>query len=101
SEGPEAVGCRGLLFEFPYAHEKKHPAQLDAAVIAYRWLQDQRVKAEHIAAAGESAGAILTVGLLQRARGSGLAQPAAAMIRAGWFGLAGRGARFGANRGEA
>jgi hypothetical protein len=23
----KALGCRGLLFEFPYAHERKHPAQ--------------------------------------------------------------------------
>src|SRR5215813_1284119 len=32
----KAAGCRGLLFEFPYAHERKHPAQLDAAVTVYR-----------------------------------------------------------------
>ena len=93
----KAVGCRGLLFEFPYAHERKHPAQLDAAVTVYRWLQDQRVRAEHIVAAGESAGAILTVGLLQRAREAGLAQPAAAMIMSGWFDLAAGGASFVTN----
>src|SRR5262245_42463725 len=93
----KAAGCRGLLFEFPYAHERKHPAQLDAAVTAYRWLQDQRIKAEHIAAAGESAGAILTVGLLQRAREAGLAQPAAAMIMSGWFDLAVSGPSFVTN----
>jgi epsilon-lactone hydrolase len=94
----KAVGCRGLLFEFPYAHERKHPAQLDAAVNVYRWLQDQGVKAEHIAVAGESAGAILTVGLLHRARHEGLAQPAAAMIMSGWFDLAASGASFVTNR---
>src|SRR5262245_37061539 len=90
----KAVGCRGLLFEFPYAHESKHPAQLDAAVTVYRWLRAQRVKAEHIAAAGDSAGAIVTVGLLQRARYEGLAQPAAAMIMSGWFDLAASGISF-------
>jgi len=68
----KALGCRGLLFEFPYAHESKYPAQLETAVTVYRWLLDQRVKAEHIVVAGESAGAILTVGVLQRARESGL-----------------------------
>jgi monoterpene epsilon-lactone hydrolase len=94
----KAVGCRGLLFEFPYAHERKHPAQLDTAVTVHRWLQDQGVKAEHIVAAGESAGAILTVGLLQRARETGLAQPAAAMIMSGWFDLAVTGASFVTNR---
>jgi epsilon-lactone hydrolase len=94
----KAVGCRGLLFEFPYAHERKHPAQLEAAVAVYRWLLDQRVKAEHIVAAGESAGAILTIGVLQRARDAGLAQPAAAMIMSGWFDLAVTGASFVTNR---
>src|SRR5262245_15123147 len=94
----KAVGCRGLLFEFPYAHERKHPAQLDAAVTAYRWLLRQRVNAEHIAAAGESAGAILIVGLLQRAREAGLALPAAVMIMSGWFDLAASGASFVTNR---
>src|SRR5262245_40587403 len=28
----KASGCRALLFEFPYAHEGKHPAQLATAV---------------------------------------------------------------------
>ena len=48
--------------------------------------------------AGESAGAILTVGVLQRARESGFAQPAAAMIMSGWFDLAATGASYVTNR---
>jgi acetyl esterase/lipase len=94
----KALGCRGLLFEFPYAHERKHPAQVETAVTVYRWLLNQHVKAEHIVVAGESAGAILTVGLLQRAREAGLAQPAAAMIMSGWFDLAASGPSFVTNR---
>jgi len=93
----KASGCLGLLFEFPYAHERKHPAQLETAVTVYRWLLDQRIKAEHIVLAGESAGAILTVGVLQRAREARLAQPAAAMIMSGWFDLAATGASFVTN----
>src|SRR5215510_12103859 len=93
----KASECRGLLFEFPYAHESKHPAQLETAIIVYRWLLDQGVRAEHVVA-GESAGAILTVGLLQRAREGGLPQPAAAMIMSGWFDLAATGASFVTNR---
>src|SRR4029453_5929747 len=96
----KGVGCRGLLFEFPYAHERNHPAQLETAVTVYRWLLDQRVKAEHIVVAGESAGAILTVGLLQQAREAGLAQPVAAMIMSGWFVLGATGARLVTNRVE-
>src|SRR5262249_26293461 len=94
----KAVGCRGLLFEFPYAHERKHPAQPETAVTVYRWLLHQRVKAEHIVLAGESAGAILTVVVLQRARGAGVAQPAAAMIMSGWIDLTATGASFVTNR---
>jgi epsilon-lactone hydrolase len=94
----KASGCRGLLFEFPYAHERKHPAQLETACTVYRWLLDQRVKVDHIVVAGESAGAILTVGVLQRAREAGSAQPAAAMIMSGWFDLAATGASFVTNR---
>src|SRR5262249_28070552 len=94
----KAVGCRGLLFEFPYAHERKHPAQIDAAVTVYRWLLSHRIKAQYIVAAGESAGAILTVGLLQRAREDGMAQPAAAIIMSGWFDLTAGGASFSTNR---
>src|SRR4030095_15606561 len=59
---------------------------------------DQGVKAEHIVVAGESAGAILTVGLLQQAREAGLAQPVAAMIMSGWFDLAATGASFVTHR---
>lgn len=72
----KALGCLGLLFEFPYAHESKYPAQLEAAVTVYRWLLHQPFKPEHIVVAGESAGAILTVGVLQRAREAGLPEPA-------------------------
>ena len=94
----KASGCQGLLFEFPYVHQRKHPAQLETAEAVYRWLLDQHIKAEHVVAAGESAGAILTVGLLQRARESGFAQPAAAMIMSGWFDLAATGASYVTNR---
>jgi len=94
----KASGCLGLLFEFPYAHEKKYPAQLESAVTVYRWLLDRHVKAEHIVLAGESAGAILTVGVLLRAREAGLAQPAAVMIMSGWFDLEATGASFVTNR---
>jgi len=93
----KALGCRGLLFKFPYAHERKYPAQLETALTVYRWLLDQPVQPEHIVVAGESAGAILTIGVLQRARETGLPQPAAAMIMSGWFDLTATGASFVTN----
>jgi acetyl esterase/lipase len=33
----KAVGCRALIFDYPYAHQRKYPAQLDAAFAAYNW----------------------------------------------------------------
>jgi monoterpene epsilon-lactone hydrolase len=94
----KTVGCRSLLFDYPYAHQQKYPAQLDATVACYCWLLDQGVGAEHIAAAGDSSGAILTFGLLQRARRESLPLPVAAMILSGWLDMALTGASYETNR---
>jgi epsilon-lactone hydrolase len=93
----KAVGSRALLFEYPYAHQKQYPAQLDNAVAAYRWLLDQRIAPEHIACAGDSSGAILTFGLLQRARAEKLPLPADVMIISGWLDMALTGASYVTN----
>ena len=58
-------------------------AQLEAAFAAYNWLLDQGVRAEHIAAAGDSSGAILTFGVVQRGREHGLPLPSAVMTGTG------------------
>jgi acetyl esterase/lipase len=94
----KAVGCRALIFDYPYAHQRKYPAQLDAALAAYNWLLDQGVRAEHIAAAGDSSGAILTFGVLQRGREHGLPLPSAVMTISGWFDMALTGASYETNR---
>ena len=94
----KAVGSRALLFAYPYAHQKHYPAQLDNAVAAYRWLLDQRIAPEHIACAGDSCGAILTFGLLQRARAEKLPLPAAVTIISGWLDMALTGASYVTNR---
>jgi epsilon-lactone hydrolase len=94
----KAVGCRALMFEYDYAHQHKYPHQLNTAVAAYRWLLAQGIKAEHIAMAGDSAGAILTFGTLQRARDEGLPQPAAVMIISGWTDLDVTGESYESNR---
>jgi epsilon-lactone hydrolase len=93
-----ATGCRALLFEFAYIYQHKYPHQLDTTVAAYRWLLGQGVKAEHIAIACDSAGAILTFGLLQRARDERLSQPAAVMIISGWLDMDLTGASYETNR---
>jgi acetyl esterase/lipase len=49
--------------------------QLDTTVAVYRWLLGQQIVPDHIACAGDSSGAILTFGLLQRARGERFENP--------------------------
>jgi epsilon-lactone hydrolase len=94
----KAVGCRALIFGYPYAHQRKYPAQLEAAFATYKWVLDQGVRAERIAAAGDSAGAILTFGLIQRARADRLPLPPAVMIISGWLDMALTGASYETNR---
>ena len=94
----KAIGCRALLFDYPYAHEQPYPAQLDAALTAYRWLLSQRLDATRLALAGDSSGAILTFGILQRLRDHAVSQPAAVMILSGWLDLALTGASYETNR---
>ena len=94
----KAVGSRALLYDYPYAHQQKYPAQLRAALAVYRWLLDQQVAPERLACAGDSSGAILTFGLLQRARAEGLALPAAIMIISGWLDMALTGVSYETNR---
>jgi epsilon-lactone hydrolase len=94
----KAVGCRALIDEFPYAHQAKHPAQLDIAVRAYSWLLSQGFESNHIAMAGDSAGAILTFGVVQRVREEGLSLPAALLIISGWMDMAQTAASYETNR---
>jgi monoterpene epsilon-lactone hydrolase len=94
----KATGCRVLLFEYAYGHEHKYPHQLDSAFTAYQWLLSQNIKPEHIALAGDSSGAILTVGVLQRARSAGLAMPAAVMLLSGWLDITLTGKTYETNR---
>lgn len=97
----KAVGCRALLYGYPLAHQAKHPAQLNAAMTAWNWLTDrtgQGFDTRHIALAGDSCGAVLTYGVLQRLRAEGRPLPAATLIISGWFDMALTGASYETNR---
>ncbi len=94
----KAVGCRALLYDYPLAHKAKHPAQLEAAISAWNWLIDQGFDARRIAIAGDSCGAVLTYGVLQRLRAQGRPLPAATLIISGWFDMALTGASYETNR---
>jgi monoterpene epsilon-lactone hydrolase len=94
----KAIGCRALVFNYDYAHQKVYPAQLNQTIIAYRWLLSQGVKAEHIAIAADSCGAALSFGALLRLRDQDLPQPAAAMIISGWVDMDLTGGSYESNR---
>jgi monoterpene epsilon-lactone hydrolase len=94
----KAVGCRALVFNYDYAHQNVYPTQLNTTVVAYRWLLDQGIKAEHIAIAADSCGAALSFGALLRARDESLPQPAAVMILSGWVDMDLTGGSYESNR---
>jgi epsilon-lactone hydrolase len=94
----KAIRCRALVFNYDYAHQNAYPTQLNTTVVAYRWLLDQGIKAEHIAIAADSCGAALSFGALLRVHDEGLPQPAAAMIISGWVDMDLTGGSYESNR---
>lgn len=75
----QAMGCRVLALDYRLAPEHPHPAPVEDAVAAYRWLLDQGLAADHLMVAGDSAGGGLTVATLVALRDAGVAQPAIAV----------------------
>ncbi|MER8696566.1 alpha/beta hydrolase [Mesorhizobium opportunistum] len=94
----KAIGCRALLYDYPLAHQAKHPAQLEAAMTAWNWLTDEGFDPGRIVIAGDSCGAVLTYGLLQRLRAQGRPLPVATLIISGWFDMALTAASYETNR---
>ncbi|MBZ9905884.1 alpha/beta hydrolase [Mesorhizobium sp. BR115XR7A] len=94
----KAVGCRALLYDYPLAHQAKHPAQLEAASSAWDWLVDQGLDPKRIVIAGDSCGAVPTYGVLQRLRAQRRPLPVATLIISGWFDMALTGASYETNR---
>lgn len=86
-----AAGCRVLNVDYRLAPEHPHPAAVENATAAYRWLLDQGYTPEHIAISGDSAGGGLTLATLLSIREHGLPQPAAAVPLSPWVDLEGTG----------
>ena len=88
----EASSMRALVLDYRLAPEHPHPAAVDDAVAAYRWLLANSVSAERIAIAGDSAGGGLTAATLVALREAGDPLPAAAVLISPWTDLAATGA---------
>lgn len=81
-----------LCPDYRLAPEHTHPAALDDAVAAYRWLLDDRdVDPAKLAVTGDSAGGGLALSMLVRARDDGLPMPSCYVGLSPWTDLAGTG----------
>ncbi|MFP6598949.1 MAG: alpha/beta hydrolase [Deltaproteobacteria bacterium] len=87
----EASGMKALALDYRLAPEHPHPAAVDDAVAAYRWLLANSVAPERIAIAGDSAGGGLSAATLVALREAGDPLPAAAVLISPWTDLAATG----------
>jgi acetyl esterase/lipase len=87
-----AAAARVLLIEYRLAPEHPHPAAVDDATAAYRWLLSNGATPAQLVVAGDSAGGGLTVATLVALRDAGVALPAAGVCLSPWVDLEGIGA---------
>ncbi len=86
-----ASGCRVLTIDYRLAPENKHPAQVQDAHTAYRWMLNNGVDASSLFVAGDSAGGGLTVATLLKARDSGDPMAVAGVCISPWVDMEGNG----------
>lgn len=82
-----ATGWRVLALDYRLAPEHPHPAALDDATAAYRWLLTAGVAAHRIVVAGDSAGGGLTAATLVALRDQGAPLPAGGVMFSPWTDL--------------
>lgn len=76
----KAAGVRALVLDYRRAPEHPHPAQVEDAVKAYRWLvRSEAIAPEHIATTGDSAGGGLCTSMVLALRDAGDPLPAAVL----------------------
>jgi acetyl esterase/lipase len=86
-----AAAARVLLIDYRLAPESPHPAAVEDATAAYRWLLRHGATPAHTVIAGDSAGGGLTVATLVALRDAGDALPAAGVCLSPWVDLEGIG----------
>ncbi|MEV0643241.1 alpha/beta hydrolase [Streptomyces sp. NPDC050619] len=93
----KAAGARSLVVDFRRAPEHPHPAQLDDAETAYRWLLSQGYEPRNIGSTGHSIGGTLAVMLPLRLLAQGEATPGAIVSISPWTDLTIQNASVDAN----
>ena len=86
-----ASGCRVLTIDYRLAPENKHPAQVEDAHTAYRWMLKNGADATTTIVAGDSAGGGLTVATLLSMREAGDPMAAAGVCISPWVDMEGNG----------
>ncbi len=79
-----ASGCRVLTIDYRLAPEHTHPAQVQDAHAAYRWMLNNGVDPSSLIVAGDSAGGGLTVATLLSVRDAGDPMAAAGVCISPW-----------------
>jgi acetyl esterase/lipase len=93
-----ALGCRALIIDYRRAPEHTHPAQVEDAVSAYRFLlESEGVPPGKILFAGDSAGGALAISALLLARTQGLPMPAGSIPMAPYLDTEAKGESYVAN----
>jgi monoterpene epsilon-lactone hydrolase len=87
TEAGRAAGVRTLAVGYRLAPEHPFPVARDDALTAWHWLRKQGIDAAHIAVGGDSAGANLSVALINQLRADSEEVPACAWLVSPWTDL--------------
>jgi len=94
TEAGRAARMRTLAVAYRLAPEDPFPVAYDDALTAWRFLRNEGTRASQIAVGGDSAGAGLVVGLINRLRDANEELPACAWLVSPWIDLTMSGSTF-------